>query len=832
MQFNIDKKLTILIVIMLVLVIAPSSSSIISASDSDTECYGFIIKVTDEDSRDLQNYISNLVNDLLRNDVAVYWTAQNLSILTSKLIYGSSKEVRIFEKGCFIIPFTESVNIDSYSTSLLYEFNLSKMVPVFKIYEPLNNINVFELEEPKIAILSTTIIDVGNYLDRISKGGFTNYKIMFLRDIADGKLTIDYNLFIHGGSWGNGFILQVERTHPKTYKAHEKIREYVDAGGSYLSSCYGSYLAAKKSHRAPGLPMSFIYSPLTDVMASRIQLIDWKMYRALPGRAGYLASVPSNGISIRIVNTSNPIGFGLPDVIHYNEYYSGPLFIDETNSKTNTQALGRIEEVNKSELGIFDDMYNPIWDMKLYPERLRQRKIDKWINYSKSKSIWVTANYGEGKVVSFGTHPEYQTAMSPPRLVYNSIFYLTSKGRFNINLSKTMNISSQGLNIDAKNGVNISETVNFKPESNVINDQTYFLWNFGNNIVSNERNATYMYDSYGTKQVILCAANQDGIYINHTELDVLGNLQVEIENYKFLTDEANVFSADISGGFQPYTYNWSFGDGNYSNEPDPYYIYHEAGIYNAKLEITDIYGNNKNSTFLVIVNDKDYNFSINLEVEGYEGRKKMNEKIFFNPLISGLNTNIVSINLSYGDGISEIIENQDVYIFNHSYIQPGMHYPTLIGVNESGEKYYDFAEVRINHPPEKPVISGASSVNISERYLYYVNSVDVDGDKIHYITDLNGNGTLKYNLSFILARFPVHESGQDILRWETWFDNGYENLRIKAIDVYGDQSEWSEPFNVTVNIGNIWDHPFPIIFLRFLERHPNRFKNMQYIFGL
>jgi PKD repeat protein len=48
------------------------------------------------------------------------------------------------------------------------------------------------------------------------------------------------------------------------------------------------------------------------------------------------------------------------------------------------------------------------------------------------------------------------------------------------------------------------------------------------------------------------------------------------------------FQANLTGGTEPYTYVWSFGDGSeVSDEQDPVHTFDEAGIYNVTLTVTD-----------------------------------------------------------------------------------------------------------------------------------------------------------------------------------------------------------------------------------------------------
>jgi hypothetical protein len=56
------------------------------------------------------------------------------------------------------------------------------------------------------------------------------------------------------------------------------------------------------------------------------------------------------------------------------------------------------------------------------------------------------------------------------------------------------------------------------------------------------------------------------------------------------------FNPVISGGFEPYSYEWNFGDGKASTESAPIHNYKKAGTYTVKLTIKDDKGNTTDIT--------------------------------------------------------------------------------------------------------------------------------------------------------------------------------------------------------------------------------------------
>jgi PKD repeat protein len=63
-------------------------------------------------------------------------------------------------------------------------------------------------------------------------------------------------------------------------------------------------------------------------------------------------------------------------------------------------------------------------------------------------------------------------------------------------------------------------------------------------------------------------------------------------NRRFIRSGESVqFTAQVAGGFSPYSYQWDFGDSKTSNDPAPAHSYRGAGDYTVSLIVTDDRGN-------------------------------------------------------------------------------------------------------------------------------------------------------------------------------------------------------------------------------------------------
>jgi PKD repeat protein len=86
------------------------------------------------------------------------------------------------------------------------------------------------------------------------------------------------------------------------------------------------------------------------------------------------------------------------------------------------------------------------------------------------------------------------------------------------------------------------------------------------------------------------------LYLERTSATSLINIQLSeamltlkfnADKVRVDIDESILFTAEINGGFAPYSYQWDFGDGNTSVEKSPTHAYRDAGVYSIHLKVTD-----------------------------------------------------------------------------------------------------------------------------------------------------------------------------------------------------------------------------------------------------
>jgi len=96
-----------------------------------------------------------------------------------------------------------------------------------------------------------------------------------------------------------------------------------------------------------------------------------------------------------------------------------------------------------------------------------------------------------------------------------------------------------------------------------------------------------------------------------------------------------------------------------------------------------------------------------------------------------------------------------------------------------------------NLPPEKPAKpTGRASGEPGKTYLYSTTTTDPDGDGILYQWDW-GNG----NFSEWVGPYA---SGNSISTQHSWSEKGTYSIRVKAKDIQGHESSWSDPLDITM----------------------------------
>jgi hypothetical protein len=132
----------------------------------------------------------------------------------------------------------------------------------------------------------------------------------------------------------------------------------------------------------------------------------------------------------------------------------------------------------------------------------------------------------------------------------------------------------------------------------------------------------------------------------------------------------------------------------------------------------------------------------------------------------------------YGSGVEQIDAGNYIVVGSTDSFGAGNYNVWLIKFSSGNE----------TQPPGKPLLSGQSAGTAGEEYTFTGSTTDPDGDDVQYIFDWgdrNASGWL-----------GPYESGALCTASHTWSKVGTYPIRVKAKDMNGAESSWSDPVNL------------------------------------
>ena len=382
-------------------------TTIAIAKDNEENCYGIALPIMCGEGipyTSIQQSTSNMVNDLLRMNISVYWAASNFSALSIGM-YETNALSHLYEKGTFVVPLTGNLSIDALIICIAHDYGSASEIEdyypieIYHIMEPLSAVEVYPLNYAKVAYNFGEIIHPWMmlfYLDTLQFGGFFDNRLLLENEIAEDLDNDKFNLFICPGGIPGTSKTKVIKTalHIRTSAS---IRQFVERGGGYMGSCYGARMASSGMI----IPINLLQSYFKKLPATLfLSLIPSSYFET-----------PYNGITtIRLLNMSHPVVFGLEKVQKTWHMGPGPAFLWVGD--------------NAEPLAVFEDVAVHWLDGKY--KNLPPWIIEKWINFVMGKPSWVTSQFGKGKAVVFSDHPEMPIPSREDRLIHNAAFYTTA----------------------------------------------------------------------------------------------------------------------------------------------------------------------------------------------------------------------------------------------------------------------------------------------------------------------------------------------------------------------------------------------------------------------
>jgi len=120
-----------------------------------------------------------------------------------------------------------------------------------------------------------------------------------------------------------------------------------------------------------------------------------------------------------------------------------------------------------------------------------------------------------------------------------------------------------------------------------------------------------------------------------------------------------------------------------------------------------------------------------------------------------------------------------------------------------------------NNPPNPPEITGPASGQIDVMYTYYFTVTDPDEDLLEKMEIQWGDGELEEVCAGCTG--PRWENGTVKEVQHKWKKAENYNISARVMDVYGEWSEWADPYSITMPKNRHITSP---LLIRFFEYFP------------
>jgi hypothetical protein len=136
---------------------------------------------------------------------------------------------------------------------------------------------------------------------------------------------------------------------------------------------------------------------------------------------------------------------------------------------------------------------------------------------------------------------------------------------------------------------------------------------------------------------------------------------------------------------------------------------------------------------------------------------------------------------------------------------------------------YVFTKEAGNKPPNIPSIQGETNGKVGKPYNYTFVTTDPDGDDVYYCINWS-DGTSN-------AWIGPFASGAEETAPHTWSQKGTYIIKVKAKDVRGDETLYSDWGTLSVTMPCSYNIPLSQFWVRLLERFPNTFPILRHLLG-
>ena len=157
------------------------------------------------------------------------------------------------------------------------------------------------------------------------------------------------------------------------------------------------------------------------------------------------------------------------------------------------------------------------------------------------------------------------------------------------------------------------------------------------------------------------------------------------------------------------------------------------------------------------------------------------------------------------------------YTVKESFDMATAQYPTI----EPAVVFLGDTTLKANHPPEKPAKpSGPANGESGTIYTYTSSVTDPEQNQVYYLFEWGDESDSGWT--------GPYDSGYKESASHSWKEDGKYQIKVRAKDSNGVQSEWSDPLAISMPKNKTIKTPF----LNFLENHPYLFPLIRQILNL
>lgn len=273
----------------------------------------------------------------------------------------------------------------------------------------------------------------------------------------------------------------------------------------------------------------------------------------------------------------------------------------------------------------------------------------------------------------------------------------------------------------------------------------HYKWYFGNGNISYNQNPYYLYQKPGKYNAYVVVTDGSGSVV-HQPITILVNsvpvMPLSVSTHaSVITGTAPLkvnFTANISGGIGPYSYDWYFGNGYISNYTNTAFTYLIPGNYTATFVVEDGAGNISYARINLTVNRKMYsNFkmkNIIINTTSYDIFVKWNTNIAAN---SSVSVGASSESYNYGN-------------FNGVDFVNGTLHEVTIGGAIPGTTYYLILysttnnNITISNGPFTVIVKNSTPLPLNGTVIN--GTLDYTGDGAYYIVNVTASEIKNYDL--------------------------------------------------------------------------------------